>query len=355
MAGRLVSLHARIALELGSLKLDVDLRARETEIVAVVGPNGAGKSTLLRALAGLVPIREGRIQLDGEVLDDTATAMHRATEDRPVAVVFQDYLLFPHLTAVDNVAYGLRARGSTRRQARQQAHAWLERVGAGNTGGSRPGDLSGGQAQRVALARALATRPALLLLDEPFAAIDASDRADLRRDLRGYLSGAPGVRIVITHDPLDAMAMADRLVVLEDGRITQEGPLAEVTARPRSPWVARLVGLNLYRGEMAGRLLTLPDGQALRVATSLVGTAFALVHPRAVSLHRARPEGSPRNVWHGELGGIDFEGDRVRVQVSGPVDIVSEVTPQAAAELRLSHGGPIWVTVKATEVDVYPI
>lgn len=348
-----MKLHARVVLDLGSLRLDVDLRAQETEIVALVGPNGAGKSTLLRALAGLVRIRDGRIELDSDVLDDTATAIHQPAEARPVAVVFQDYLLFPHLSALDNVAYGLRARGSSRRKARREAETWLDRVGAGNMAGTRPGQLSGGQAQRVALARALATRPALLLLDEPFAAIDASDRAGLRRDLRGYLAGTPGVRIVITHDPLDAMAMADRLVVLENGRITQEGLLAEVTARPRSPWVARLVGLNLYQGTVRGSLLALPGGHQLQVVASAQGSAFGLVHPRAVSLHRGQPEGSPRNVWRGEVGGLDFEGDRVRVQVSGPVDIVAEVTPQAAAELRLGDGGPVWVTVKATEVDVY--
>jgi molybdate transport system ATP-binding protein len=348
-----MSLHARVALELGPLQLDVELRAEPTEIIALVGPNGAGKTTLLRALAGLVAMRDGRIELDDDILDDTATRVHRPPEARPVAVVFQDYLLFPHLTAVDNVAYGLRARGTPRTQARREAITWLERVGVAEHAGSRPGSLSGGQAQRVALARALATRPALLLLDEPLSAIDVSARAELRRDLRAQLTGAEGIRFVVTHDPLDAMAMADRLVVLEEGRITQEGTLHDVTARPRSPWAARLVGLNLYRGTVAENRLTLLGGHRIQVATEVEGSAFALVHPRGVSLHRHKPEGSPRNVWRGEVGGIDFEGDRVRVQVRGPLEVVAEVTPQAAAELRLNDGGPIWVTIKATEVDVY--
>jgi molybdate transport system ATP-binding protein len=349
-----VTLHARIALELGTLNLDVDLRAETTEIVALVGPNGAGKTTLLRALAGLVPIREGLVELAEEVLDDTTAGLHLPPEARPVAVVFQDYLLFPHLTALDNVAYGLRSRGASRHAARQEAMTWLERVGVAENSASRPGRLSGGQAQRVALARALATRPELLLLDEPLAAIDVSTRAALRRDLRSHLMGAEGVRIIVTHDPLDAMAMADRLVVLENGRITQEGTLQEVTARPRSPWVAQLVGLNLYHGSAAGNLITLSGGHQIQVASAVQGSAFALVHPRGVSLHRQRPEGSPRNIWQGEVGGIDFEGDRVRVQVGGPVLVVAEVTPQAATELRLADGGPIWVTIKATEVEVYP-
>jgi molybdate transport system ATP-binding protein len=349
-----VSLHARLALELGALNLDVDLRAKTTEVVALVGPNGAGKTSLLRALAGLVPITNGHVELDGVVLDDTTAGIHLPPEARPVAVVFQDYLLFPHLTALDNVAYGVRSRGASRHAARKEATTWLERVGVAAQSASRPGRLSGGQAQRVALARALATRPALLLLDEPLAAIDVSARAALRRELRNQLTGAEGVRVLVTHDPLDAMAMADRLVVLENGRITQEGTLQEVTARPRSPWVAQLVGLNLYRGSTASNLMTLPGGHQIQVAAPVQGSAFALVHPRAVSLHRHRPEGSPRNVWQGEVGGIDFAGDRVRVQVGGPVVVVAEVTPQAATELRLADGGPIWVTIKATEVEVYP-
>ena len=349
-----MSLNAQVALEVGSLHLDVELAASSTEIIALVGPNGAGKSTFLRALAGLAQVREGRVDLDGAILDDTAESIHVAPEHRPIAVVFQDYLLFPHLSAQDNVAYGMRARGATRNAARRDALSWLERVGLAEHAGSRPAALSGGQSQRVALARALATRPSLLLLDEPLAAIDVSARSSLRRDLRAHLAEAEGVRIIVTHDPLDAMAMADRLVVLEDGRVTQQGTLGEVTARPRSRWAAQLVGLNLYRGEVAGNALTMVGGHRLQVLTDIEGPAFALVHPRAVSLHRDRPGGSARNVWQGDLDGIDFEGDRVRVRMRGPLDIVAEVTPQASAELRLADGGPAWVTVKATEIDVYP-
>ena len=349
-----MSLDARLALNVGDLELAVDLQASGNEVVAVVGPNGAGKTTLLRALAGLAPIAEGRVEVNGVVMDDTSTGVHMPAHARPVGVVFQDYLLFPHLTALDNVAYGIRSRGNSKGRARQEAMTFLDRVGVADHAGSRPAQLSGGQAQRVALARALATQPALLLLDEPLAAIDVSARSVLRRELRSHLAGAAGVRIVVTHDPLDAMAMADRLVVLEDGRITQSGPLEVVTARPRSPWVARLVGLNLYRGSIAGSGLTMPGGHVLQVASDLAGPAFALVHPRGVGLHRRQPEGSPRNVWVGEVGGIDFEGDRVRVEVKGPIVVVAEVTPQASSELRLAEGGLIWVTIKATDIEAYP-
>ena len=346
MAG---ALTAEVGVRLGALDLDAAVHAGPEEVVAVVGPNGAGKTTLLRALAGLVPLDRGRVVLGDVVLDGLAP------EQRPVAVVFQDALLFPHLGALDNVAYGLRARGMHRGDARRRAGEWLERVGldAGHHR-SRPSALSGGQAQRVALARALATEPALLLLDEPLSAVDVGAKAQLRRVLRQQLATTPAVRLVVTHDPVDAMALADRLIVLEGGRVTQEGSLREVTTRPRSAWVAQLAGLNLFRGRVdAGRLL-LDDGSTISVATDVLGPAFALVHPRAVTLHRTQPEGSARNAWAGEAAGLHLEGDRVRVQVDGSPPIVAEVTPAAAAELRLAEGGPVWISLKATEVDVYP-
>jgi molybdate transport system ATP-binding protein len=230
----------------------------------------------------------------------------------------------------------------------------LARVGLADHERTRPAALSGGQAQRVALARALATEPSLLLLDEPLAAIDAGAKAQLRRQLRAQLADSRGVRVLVTHDPVDALAIGDRLVVLEGGRVTQRGPMSEVTARPRSPWVAALVGLNLYEGAARGDSIALAGGRTLTIAGRLQGPAFVLVHPRAVSLHRSAPEGSARNVWKADVGGLDFEGDRVRVQVTGTPPIVAEVTPAAASELRLRDGGPVWVSVKATEVDVYP-
>ena len=349
-----MSLHADLALQLGPLDLSVQIDATPAEIVAVVGPNGAGKTTLLRALAGLVPIAHGRVTLGDLVLDDTNVGTHLPPERRPVAVVFQDYLLFPHLSALDNVAYGLRARGARRSEARQVSRQWLARVGLADHEGSRPGALSGGQAQRVALARALATQPSLLLLDEPLAAIDAGAKAELRRELRAQLAESGAVRVLVTHDPVDAMAVCDRLVVLEGGRVTQQGLMSEVTARPRSPWVAALVGLNLYQGAASGGSITLPGGRCLSVANAPHGPAFALVHPRAVTLHRNQPEGSARNVWMAQAGGLHFEGDRVRVQVTGSPPIVAEVTPAAAADLHLRDGGPVWVSVKATEIEVYP-
>ena len=349
-----MSLSADIDLRLGRLHLMVWLHIETGEVVAIVGPNGAGKTTLLRALAGLVPLDSGRVEVDGEVLEDTAAGVRVLPEKRPIGVVFQDHLLFPHLSALENVAFGLRARGEGRRQARSRALVWLERVGLSEYATRRPGTLSGGQAQRIALARALVTEPRVLLLDEPLAAVDATARVELRRALRAELAAYTGVRLLVTHDPLEAMALADRLVVMESGLLVQEGPIAEVTARPRSAWVAAMVGLNLFRGRVDDGVLALSDGLSLAVVTDVRGDAFAVVHPRAVSLHRVRPATSARNIWRGAADSLDLEGDRVRVRVSGPLPIVAEVTPAAVADLGLATGGDVWVSVKATEVSVYP-
>jgi molybdate transport system ATP-binding protein len=349
-----MSLEASAQLTLGQLRLEAELAVGTGELVVLLGPNGAGKTTLLRALAGLVALERGRVVLDGLVLDDVATGTSVPTEQRPVGFVFQDYLLFPHLSALENVAFGLRARGVGRAEARRQAAAWLERVGLAAHAGSRPRALSGGQAQRVALARAMVGEPRLLLLDEPLAALDATTRTDLRRGLRRHLASFEGTRLLVTHDPLEALALADRLVVLEGGRVTQTGSPAEVSGRPRSRYIAELVGVNLYRGRADGAAIALEDGGRLVAAGGHRGEVFAAVHPHAVALHRHPPEGTPRNIWPGTADALEVIGDRVRVRVSGTVSVVAEVTPAAASELRLADGGPVWAAVKATEVTVYP-
>ena len=347
-------LGASVAVKVGTLDLDVSIDASADEIVAVLGPNGAGKTTLLRAIAGLVPIDAGRIEVDGTVLDDVSRGIHVPPELRPIGVVFQDYLLFPHLTAVENVAFGLRAHGVSSGEARRRAMEWLERLGIAAHAGSRPQALSGGQAQRVALARALATNPRLLLLDEPLAALDVSARSEVRRDLKRHLASFSGIRVLITHDPLEALALADRLVIVESGRVVQSGSAAEVTERPRSKYVADLVGVNLLRGTARDGEIAVAAGGVLRSAESIDGDVFAVIHPRAVALHRMHPEGSPRNVWRGRAAAVDLQGDRVRVRVEGDIAIVAEVTPAAVRELALAEGGEIWASVKATEIVVYP-
>ena len=349
-----MSLEATVQLTLGALALDMNLTIGEGEVVALLGPNGAGKTTLLRAIAGLVPIASGRIQLDGQVLEDASTGDYVPTEKRSIGVVFQDYLLFPHLSVLDNVAFGLRSRGTPPREAAQKAAGWLDRVGLSSYAKAKPDALSGGQRQRVALARALAPDPRLLLLDEPLAALDVTTRAEVRRDLKQHLASFPGLRLVVTHDPLEAAALADRLVVMENGCLVQTGSPAEVTEHPRSQYVADLVGVNLLRGQADEGSVHLPSGPVVAVAGAESGEVFAVIHPRAVALHRHRPEGSPRNVWPGRIAGIELMGGRVRVRIDGDVPVVAEVTPAALRELGLEEGGEVWLSFKATEVGVYP-
>jgi len=342
-----MSLHAVIEVERGGFSLDIDLTVEAGETVAVLGPNGAGKTTLLRALAGLVPIA-GRVELDGDVLDDSAVGRHVPTEERRVGIVFQDHVLFPHMTVLENVAFGLK------RDRSRVARGWLDRSGLGDKAGVMPGELSGGQAQRVALLRTLVTEPRLLLLDEPLAALDVSVRAEVRRELSRQLAGFTGIRILVTHDPLEAIALADRLVVLEQGKVVQTGLPSEVTARPRSRFVADLAGVNLLRGTGKDDHIELDGGKVLAAPESGDGDVFAVIHPRAVALYLARPEGTPRNVWRARAEDLDLRGERVRVRLSGPVPLVAEVTPSAVRDLRLDAGAEVWVAVKATEISVYP-
>lgn len=350
-----MTLRARVSTHLGTLHLDCDVAVDAGVTVAVLGPNGAGKTTLLRVIAGLVPLEEGRVEVDGVVFDDTTSDVRLTPEARRVGFVFQDHGLFPHLSVLDNVAFGLRARGLDRRVANARAVEWLERVDLASYASSKPSALSGGQSQRAALARVLVTDPQVLLLDEPLAAVDTSGQLELRRALREHLSNFVGVRLLITHDPLEAASLAERVVVLEDGRVTQEGSFTDVTSRPRSSWIATMAGLNLLRGSASAGTFTIDGGATVIVASDVSGPALATIHPRAVALYRQAPEGSPRNVFQLAVAGIDPEGDRWRIRLAGTIPLVAEVTPAAAAELRLADGGDVFAAVKATEIDVYSI
>ncbi|MFD6802289.1 ABC transporter permease [Streptomyces cyaneofuscatus] len=341
-------LHADVT---GFTRLTLDAAPGTT--LAVVGPNGAGKTTLLRALLGLTPRAHARLRLGDS--DVTALPPHR----RGVAWVPQDGALFPHLSALSNTAYGLRTRGVPRAEARRAAQSWLDRLGVGHLAHRKPGQLSGGQAQRVALARALAARPRLLLLDEPLAALDQTTRAHVRHTLRRHLAEFGGVCLIVTHDPVEAVSLADRVLVLDDGRVLQDEPPAEVTRHPRSPWVARMLGRNAWPGTATADGLELAGGGHLVVAEPLApGTeALAVIAPEAVSVHREKPTGSPRNVWPGTVREITSGSSRLRLLITSDraPDLVAEITPQAAAELRIADGTEVWTGVKATEVTVVPL
>ena len=330
----------------------VDLDIEQGEIFALLGPNGAGKTTTLRALAGLLPITSGHISFDGQVLADGEYQL--PAYRRPVGFVFQDHLLFPHLSATDNVAFGLRARGAGKAAARQAATQWLERLDVAPFADRRPRHLSGGQAQRVAIARALASEPGLLLLDEPTASLDATAAMSLRTSLRHHLRSIRAVTVVVTHTALDALVLADRLVVMESGRIIQSGRPADVAAHPRTQHVASLVGLNLLRGTAADGTVRLADGTEVVAAERLTGPAFAAFSPQAVSLFAERPSGSPRNVWSGSVTSLTPHGDAIRVEIGTAVPLLADITPAALAALRLAPGSTVWASVKATEVAVYP-
>ncbi|MFG2617598.1 ABC transporter permease [Streptomyces sp. NPDC048507] len=338
-------LHAEVT---GFNELTLDAGPGTT--IAVVGENGAGKTTLLRALLGLTPRAHAQLRL-GDT-DVTKLPPHR----RQVAWVPQDGALFPHLTALANTAYGLRARGVGRAEARREAGAWLERLGVGHLAHRKPAQLSGGQAQRVALARALAARPRLLLLDEPLAALDQTTRAHVRHTLRRHLAGFGGVCLIVTHDPVEAVSLADRVLVLADGRTLQDAPPAEVTRHPRSPWVARMLGRNAWPCTATRNGLALTTGGRLVVAEAPPegARALAIIPPEAVSLYRERPGGSPRNVWPGTVREITSVGSRLRVLVGSAEvpDLVAEITPESAAELGVVDGARLWTSVKATEVTL---
>ncbi len=350
-----MSLVSRMQLSRDAFSLDLALDVADGEVVSLLGPNGSGKSTTLRCLAGLVSPQRGRIEIGGTTVEDTERGIDLPPERRSVGFVFQDYLLFPHLSVADNVAFGPRARGADKRTAAERARDWLDVLEIGDLADRKPRQLSGGQAQRVALARALVTDPDLLLLDEPLAALDASTRASVRSLIRRHVADFPGAVVLVTHDPIDAMVLADRLVVLEDGRAVQSGTPAQIAQRPASTYVAQLVGLNMLRGDARDGVVALPEGGAVQVADrAITGPVLVAIRPEAIAVHRQRPEGSARNAWPGRITAIESRGDVVRVEVDTSPALAAIVTPGAVASLGLHEGADAWLSVKATDLDVYP-
>lgn len=345
---------ANFTAQRGEFTLEFDATFEPGTVIAILGPNGAGKSTLLRALAGLVSASTGSIEIDGVVVDDSQKTF-LPPPARSIGYVFQDYALFPHLKVLANVAFGPRSRGLGRKAASRLALEVLTKIGIAELAGRLPSSLSGGQAQRVALARALATRPQVLLLDEPLAALDIETRARIRLELTEQLSAFSGCTVLVTHDPLDAMMLADRVIVLENGAVVQDATPAEIARRPATPYAAALIGVTLLRGTISNGELKLDQGGILHTADlDVAGPVLAVVRPESVSVHREQPAGSPRNVWPGTIVSLQAAHDRVRVQVDGSPSVVAAITPAAVADLGLAPGSQVWLSVKAVEIDVYP-
>jgi molybdate transport system ATP-binding protein len=351
---RTVILQADLRVALGDFHLNVELAIASCEVVAVLGPNGAGKTTVLRALAGLERLDQGVITIDGRQVDHPATGSFVPPEKRPVGMVMQDYLLFPHLSLLENVAFGPRSQGTPRAPAREQAQHWLDRVKVGELSHRKPRAVSGGQAQRAALARALATEPRLLLLDEPFAALDVGSRIVMRRDLRTHLSEFEGATVVVTHDALDVLALADRVVVLEGGSVAQAGTYDEITTRPRSSYVADLLGVNLFHGDATGTQVQLTDHEGcFETAGPLTGPVNVVIRPDVIRLHHDKPGRPFFNVWPGQITGLDVMGHHIRVLVDGSPPITAEVGPEAIEPLGLAEGSWVWLSVHPSDVVVY--
>ena len=336
----------------------VDLEVAGGEVVALLGPNGPGKSTVVSLAAGILRPSAGSVWLDGR---EVAGSRWVPPHQRHISLLAQEPLLLPHLDVVANVAFGPRALGRGRAASHDIAMARLAEVGATNLADRRPRELSGGQQQRVALARALAPDPQLLLLDEPLAALDVDAAAQLRQVLRDSLRAARRTAVIVTHDLLDVLALADRIVVLEDGHIVEDGPTMGVLDRPRSEFGARFAGVNLLVGTQIGPGVVRDTAGVVLHGLAEQGSGpgdrvAAAFSPRAVAVHRAEPGGSPRNAVQVQIAGIEQQGELVRVRgrTGSGTKLSADITPASIASLGLEIGQDVTFVVKAAEVAIYP-
>jgi molybdate transport system ATP-binding protein len=344
--------------------VDVEFAIAAGEVLAVLGPNGAGKTTALHVIAGLVRPDSGLVRLGDRVLTDTESGVFVPVHARGVGMLLQDSLLFPHLSAAANVAFAPRSgyRKRPRKDARAIAAQWLAQVGATDLADRMPRQLSGGQAQRVALARALAAEPDVLLLDEPLAGLDVSTATAMRKLLRHNLNRDGRSAVLITHDLLDVLTLADRVLILESGKVAETGSAASILAAPRSHFGARFAGVNLVSGT-AG-----PDGglntewgaawRGVPAPDLTVGQpAVAVFSPAAVAVYRDKPHGSPRNTVEVTVAELDSSGPAIRVradeQPDGAPGLAADITGESAAELRLAPGERVFFAVKAQEITVH--
>ncbi|MFV0426512.1 MAG: sulfate/molybdate ABC transporter ATP-binding protein [Beutenbergiaceae bacterium] len=320
-------LRADIEVVRGDFTVNLTLDVAAGTTVALMGPSGAGKSTVLHALARRIPVRRRQVRFQGH-------------PTRGVVLLGQDPRLFPHLSARHNVAFGLRAHGTSKRAAADQAQDWLSRVGLDGYGDRRPAQLSGGQQQRVAIARALATTPDALLLDEPLTALDIETAAQVRMVLRDELAVTGTTAIIATHEAVDAVALASELIVLEQGVVTQRGPMREVLAEPATRFVAAVAGLNRLSGQVRnGRFVA--GAVTMPLAPGLVRSdreATAVFRPSDVHVHEG--EAVMDEGWRTQVAGFEITPGGVRLRVVEP-DIAVDVTADVAAALELRPGAPV--------------
>jgi molybdate transport system ATP-binding protein len=346
--------------------VDIEFSVAAGEVLAVLGPNGAGKSTALHVIAGLIRPDTGYVRVGDRVLTDTAAGVFVPTYGRRVGLLLQDALLFPHLNVAGNVAFAPRSGHARkpRREARAAAMSWLAQVDASDLAERMPRQLSGGQAQRVALARALAADPDVLLLDEPLAGLDVSTAIAMRKLLRHKLTHDGRSALLITHDVLDVLALADRVLILEDGRIAETGSSAAILVAPRSRFGARFAGVNLVSGTAGrGGVLTTDWGASWHGnAGPDIGVgqpAVAVFAPSAVAVYRDKPHGSPRNAVEVVVAELDSSGSSLRVradeQPDGEPGLAADITAESAAELRVAPGERVYFSVKAQEVSIHQV
>jgi len=342
--GTAAGLDARVVVRRGGFVLDAALQVPVGEVVALMGPSGAGKSTLLGVLAGLTPFDEGTVRLHGRTIDE-GPGRRTPPSARGVVLLGQDPRLFPHLTALENVAFGLRVHGTPRAAAADGATEWLRRVGLHDHGGQRPARLSGGQQQRVALARALATAPAAILLDEPLTSLDTETAGDVRALLHRQLAETGTTAIVATHDAVDAVALASRLVVLEDGRITQSGPVRDVLAAPATRFVAAVAGLNRVVGRRDAS--TWRAGSLVLPASTRLpeGDAAAVFRPGDVRIVERPPNGPGE--WEARIVRLEQTPAGVRVRTGEP-DVAVDVPAGLAA--GLDAGATVTLRIDPSDV-----
>ncbi|MCW3013935.1 MAG: molybdate transporter, ATPase subunit [Solirubrobacterales bacterium] len=337
---------------LGACDLDVALEVPAGTCLALAGPSGAGKSSVLRIVAGVVRPDAGHVTCDGDAWLDTATGVDLPPERRSCGYVFQDYALFPHLNAWQNVAYAL--RHLDRGERRRRAVALLERFGIAPLAEARPRTLSGGERQRVAVARALAREPRVLLLDEPLSALDTRSRARAGRELKSTLAAIGVPTLLVTHDFTEAALFGDRVGILDEGSVIQQGTPADLAARPTSAFVADFTGAVVLTGTARaaadGLTHVALDGGGTIVSTDTAeGPVAATIYPWEIAVGAAgqREQGSAQNHLAAQVVSLTVLGNRVRLGLAAGQPLTAEITSTAAQALGLAPGTAVTATFKA--------